>query len=49
VVMKELSYTSTPAMGRTTCTEPQCLYKGPLHLFAFYFKQWTMNKFEEPN
>ena len=27
LVMKEQSYTSTPPMGRTTCTEPQCLYK----------------------
>ena len=26
--MKEWSYTSTPPMGRTACTEPQCLYKG---------------------
>jgi len=25
VVMKEWSYTSTPPMGRTACTEPQCL------------------------
>ena len=32
VVMKELSYTSTPPMGRTACTEPQCLYKGALYL-----------------
>jgi len=30
VVMKEYSYTSTPPMGRTACTEPQCLYKGDL-------------------
>jgi hypothetical protein len=30
VVMKEQSYTSTPPMGRTACTEPQCLYKGAL-------------------
>jgi hypothetical protein len=30
VVMKEESYTSTPPMGRTACTEPQCLYKGAL-------------------
>jgi hypothetical protein len=28
LVMKELSYTSTPPVGRTPCTEPQCLYKG---------------------
>jgi len=25
VVKKEYSYTSTPPMGRTACTEPQCL------------------------
>jgi len=30
--MKEYSYTSTPRMGRTACTEPQCLYKGALYL-----------------
>ena len=33
VVMKECSYTSTPPMGRTACTEPQCLYKGDLYLY----------------
>jgi len=27
VVKKEYSYTSTPPMGRTACTEPQCLHK----------------------
>jgi len=32
LVMKEYSYTSTPPMGRTACTEPQCLYKGVLYL-----------------
>ena len=32
LVMKEQSYTSTPPMGRTACTEPQCLYKGDLYL-----------------
>ena len=32
VVMKRYSYTSTPPIGRTTCTEPQCLYKGALYL-----------------
>jgi len=31
--MKEYSYTSTPPMGRTACTEPQCLYKGALYLY----------------
>jgi len=34
VVMKELSYTSTPPMGRTACTEPECLYKGALYLYV---------------
>jgi len=28
LVMKEYSYTSTPPMDRTACTEPQCLYNG---------------------
>jgi hypothetical protein len=32
LVMKEYSYTSTPPMGRTACTEPQCLYKGALYM-----------------
>jgi len=35
VVKKEQSYTSTPPMGCTACTEPQCLYKGALHLTLF--------------
>ena len=33
VVKKGQSYTSTPPMGRTACTEPQCLYKGALFTF----------------
>jgi hypothetical protein len=33
LVMKEWSYTSTPLMGRTACTERQCLYKGDLYLY----------------
>jgi len=37
VVMKEQSYTSTPPMGCTTGTEPQCLYKG-----AFYSQVLAM-------
>ena len=37
VVKKEYSYTSAPLMGRTACTEPQCLYKGALYLH-FYAK-----------
>jgi len=31
MAMKEESYTSTPPMDRTACTEPQCLYKGALY------------------
>ena len=27
------TYTSTPPMDRTACTEPQCLYNGALYLF----------------
>jgi len=26
MIKKEYSYTSTPLMGRTACTESQCLY-----------------------
>ena len=33
LVMEEQSYTSTPPMGRTACTKPQCLYKGVLYLY----------------
>ena len=32
VVKKGQSYTSTPPMGRTACTEPQCLYKRALYV-----------------
>ena len=35
VVKKEYRYTSTPPMGRMSCTEPQCLYKGALHLLLY--------------
>ena len=34
VFKKEYSYSSTPPMGRTACTESQCLYKGALYLFT---------------
>jgi len=29
---------SPPPMGRTTCTEPQCLYKGALYLYLHEFQ-----------
>ena len=32
IVVKKESYTSTPPMGRTACTEPQCLYRGALYI-----------------
>ena len=35
VIKKGQSYSSTPSMGRTACTEPQCLYKGALYLLPF--------------
>jgi hypothetical protein len=28
--MKEWSFASTPPIGHTACTEPQCLFKGAL-------------------
>ena len=37
----QYSYTSTPPMGRTACTEPQCLYKGALYLTFYPFKAHT--------
>ena len=33
VVMKGQTYTSTPPMGHTACTQPQCLYKVALYLY----------------
>ena len=35
VVKKGYTYTSTPSMGRTACTEPQWPYKGVLYV-TFY-------------
>jgi len=29
------TYTSTPPMGRTACTDPQCLYNGALYLYLY--------------
>ena len=34
VDMNGYSYTSTPPMGRTACTERQRLYKGALYLLS---------------
>jgi hypothetical protein len=35
VVLKEWRYSSTPPMGHTACTEPQCLYKREIYLCLF--------------
>jgi len=35
VVKKEQGYASTPPMGLTACTEPQCLYSRAIHLFPY--------------
>ena len=38
---KEQIYTSTPPMGCTACTEPQCLYKGAPYLYLTAILQHT--------
>jgi len=43
VVKKEQSYTSTPPMGRTACTELQCMYKGALYLFTYTYVHSYIN------
>ena len=35
-VTVQYSYTSTPPMGRTTCTEPQCLYSTAIPLLPLW-------------
>ena len=32
----QYSYTSTPPIGRTACTEPQCLNKGALYFLLLF-------------
>jgi hypothetical protein len=34
------TYTSTPPMDRTACTEPQCLYKGALYLYLYLYSPY---------
>jgi len=36
LVKKEYSYTCTPPMGRTACTEPQCLYSRPIPVLPLW-------------
>ena len=40
VIKKEQSNTSTPPMGRTACTEPQCLYRGALYLYLYLYSPY---------
>ena len=47
LVKKGQSYTSTLPVGRTVCTEPQCLYKGALYLF--YVDPESYYKYVLPN
>ena len=50
LVMKEYSYTSTPPMGGTACTEPQCLYKGALYLYCHLLTSLHLQQFKHvPN
>ena len=35
------TYTSSPPMGRTACTEPQCLYKGALYLYLYLYSPYA--------
>jgi len=35
-------------MGRTACTEPQCLYNGALYLYIYhYFPNWPYSLYRE--
>ena len=34
------TYTSTPPMSRTACTEPRCLYKGALYLYLYLYSPY---------
>ena len=47
LVMKEYSYTSTPPLGRTARTEPQCLYKGDLYLYFIKLYLHTLTRMRQ--
>jgi len=34
------TYTSVPPIGRTACTEPQCLYKSALYLYLYLYSPY---------
>jgi len=44
LAMNEYSYTSIPPVGRTACTEPQCLYKGALYLYVMCLTENLANE-----
>ena len=35
-----VTYTSTPPMDHTACTEPQCLYNGALYLYLYLYSPY---------
>ena len=43
VIKKEQSYTSTPPVDRTACTEPQCLYSTAIPLLPSVPVQYSYN------
>jgi len=48
--MKEYWYTFTSPMGRTACTEPQCLYKGALYFYRTFHPEFDIKlTFRESN
>jgi len=48
VVKKEYSYTSTPPMGHTACTEPQCMNKGALFFISLQFYSYQYHPTHAP-
>jgi len=42
------TYTSTPPMDRTACTEPQCLYNGALYLYLYLYSPMGRTACTEP-
>jgi len=42
------TYTSTPPMDRTACTQPQCLYNGALYLYLYLYSPYGPYSLYEP-
>jgi len=47
-VQSTFTYTSTPPMDRTACTEPQCLYNGALYLYLYLYSPIDRTACTEP-